>query len=494
MQTTFFLADEAATKNFANDLALILRPGDLILLNGDLGAGKSTFARAVLRTLAEDDDLDVPSPTFTLVQTYNETRFPVAHADLYRLSDPQEVEELGLSETLEDGIVIVEWPEHAAGLLPPPAFSLTFSHEKDGRRVEIDIRDDRATAFTQTTVIRTFLQKNGNGFAKRFYLAGDASARSYERIIGNEIKVLMNAPAMELPDAGTQPTYAQTVHLAPDMAQFVGIDRLLREYGFRAPEIIAADFTHGLLLMEDLGCEGMLDAAGQPVPERYLAAAELLAVFHQKNWPAKKEWDDLTLSIPPYDERAMMAEVSLLPQWYIPYRKGRKMLDDESAKFASAWEPLLKHLQNMPKTFVMRDFHSPNLMWQNGAEGTDRLGLIDFQDGLIGPEAYDLASLAQDARVTVPKPLEKEIMHHYCAMRKKAEHHFDEAAFLETYAIMAAQRASKILGIFVRLNVRDGKPQYLKHLPRLLDYLTRNFTHPVLCPLKKCYEQLGILE
>lgn len=497
MQKTFFLADEAATERFANDLAMVLRPGDLVTLSGDLGAGKSTLARAVLRVLAADDQLEVPSPTFTLVQVYEETRFPAAHADLYRVSDPQEIEELGFSEILEDGVILLEWPERAADLLPPPAFQIVFSHEKDGRRVEIKIRDDRSNAFQRICASRSFLQENGYGLAKRLYLAGDASARSYERIIETSPKVLpkvlMDAPAMELPEEGRQ-SYAKTVHLAPDMAQFVGMDRLLREHGFHAPQIIATDFEHGLLLMEDLGDDGVRDEDGQPIKERYLAAAELLVAVHQEKWPHQKKWDDLTLSIPPYDEGAMMAEVSLLPQWYIPFLKRRKMNELESAQFQEAWGPLIARLQQAPQTLVMRDFHSPNLLWQSGKKGRERLGLIDFQDGLIGPETYDLASLAQDARVNISPLLEKEIVRHYVFTRKELDNGFDETAFLEAYVIMAAQRASKILGIFVRLNERDGKPQYLKHLPRLQGYLARSFTHPVLCPLKKCYEELGIIE
>ncbi|MEM7012789.1 MAG: tRNA (adenosine(37)-N6)-threonylcarbamoyltransferase complex ATPase subunit type 1 TsaE, partial [Verrucomicrobiota bacterium] len=110
--------DEAETLSFAEDVAMILRPGDVVCLSGDLGAGKSTFARALIRTLADDNALEVPSPTFTLVQSYELPRFDLAHLDLYRLEEPEEIEELGLPDLLQTGAALIEWPELAAEFLP----------------------------------------------------------------------------------------------------------------------------------------------------------------------------------------------------------------------------------------------------------------------------------------------------------------------------------------------------------------------------------------
>src|SRR5690606_7542298 len=143
-------------------------------------------------------------------------------------------------------------------------------------------------------------------------------------------------------------------------------------------------------------------------------------------------------------------------------------------------------------SLVLRDYHSPNLIWRPGASGLDRLGLIDFQDALLGPSAYDLASLAQDARVTVPPELETRTVDAYCAARGRSDS-FDEDAFRRDYAIMAAQRNSKILGIFVRLDRRDGKPAYLAHLPRIRAYLARALAHPALAPVRLLYERWGVL-
>jgi aminoglycoside/choline kinase family phosphotransferase len=142
---------------------------------------------------------------------------------------------------------------------------------------------------------------------------------------------------------------------------------------------------------------------------------------------------------------------------------------------------------------MLRDFHSPNIIWRGDRSGHDRLGIVDFQDALIGPSAYDVASLAMDARVTTSPEIEKQTLDAYVAARYTAGA-FDEASFLESYAIMAAQRNSKILGIFVRLEKRDGKPYYLKHLPRIRDYLRRALSHPALASLREFYDAHGLLE
>ncbi len=137
MALDIFLADEAATIRFGEDMAMALRRGDYVALSGDLGAGKSTFSRALIRTIADDTFLEVPSPTFTLVQSYD-LRIPVAHFDLYRIADAAEIDELGFDEALSDGICLVEWPEKGFGALPVEGITLTFVHEGDGRRVSID--------------------------------------------------------------------------------------------------------------------------------------------------------------------------------------------------------------------------------------------------------------------------------------------------------------------------------------------------------------------
>ena len=138
-------------------------------------------------------------------------------------------------------------------------------------------------------------------------------------------------------------------------------------------------------------------------------------------------------------------------------------------------------------TWVLRDYHSPNLLWLDGRSGIGRVGLLDFQDAVMGPPAYDLASLAQDARVDVPEAMEMALIERYIAGRRAARPDFDAAGSVRIYAAVAAQRATKILGIFSRLDRRDGKPQYLRHMPRVWGYLQRSLGHPALKPLHAWY-------
>jgi aminoglycoside/choline kinase family phosphotransferase len=140
-----------------------------------------------------------------------------------------------------------------------------------------------------------------------------------------------------------------------------------------------------------------------------------------------------------------------------------------------------------PATWVLRDYHSPNLLWLPQRDGIARIGLVDFQDALIGPAAYDVASLLQDARVDVPETMEMNLLGRYVRARLSHDRGFDTGGFTLLYATLAAQRATKILGIFARLQRRDGKPQYLRHIPRLWGYLQRSLAHPALAGLKGWY-------
>jgi aminoglycoside/choline kinase family phosphotransferase len=162
---------------------------------------------------------------------------------------------------------------------------------------------------------------------------------------------------------------------------------------------------------------------------------------------------------------------------------------DETARadFIALWREALEPAMDAPATWVLRDYHSPNLLWLPQREGIARIGLVDFQDALIGPAAYDVASLLQDARVDVPEPMEMNLLGRYVRARLGHDRGFDTAGFTRLYATLAAQRATKILGIFARLERRDGKPQYLRHLPRLWAYLKRCLAHPSLVELKAWY-------
>jgi aminoglycoside/choline kinase family phosphotransferase len=287
--------------------------------------------------------------------------------------------------------------------------------------------------------------------------------------------------------------YAVIAHTAQSVAAFVAIGRALAAGGVAVPEIFAQDLDRGLLLISHLGSESFLDAQGRPVAGRYAAAAELLAAIHTRQWPSRMEAaPGVFHDVPPFDRDAMLIEAELLVDWYVPYATARPAGEALRAGFRAAWNAVIDRLDSAEKSLVLRDFHSPNIIWRAGRKGHDRLGVIDFQDALIGPSAYDVASLAMDARVSVPPEIERVAVDAYVAARR-AQGGFDEIGFAEAYAIMAAQRNSKILGIFVRLNERDGKPAYLRHLPRIRGYLERALAHPALAGLADFYRRNGLI-
>jgi hypothetical protein len=489
---TLDISDEAETRLLANDLALILQPGDVICLSGDLGAGKSTFTRALLRAFSGEPDLEVPSPTFTLVQTYAFDRLDLSHFDLYRLEEPEEIEELGLDDLLETGAALIEWPEKAADLLPAAALWIQISQPSD----EADSRVYRFFSegsewqdrVGETLATRAFLRSAGHGEAGRRFLAGDASLRTFETVdMGARDAVLMRWPFTGTSVPEPVRAYMHKVHLAQDCRAVAAIGSELRRRGFLAPEIYAADLENGFILSQDLGRETIVED-GKPVPGRYHAAVELLAALHAQGWPETVPLADGSVyTVPAYSHDALIAEASLFLDWYVPHVTGKAAEDAAKSDFELLWREALAVIGSAQTGWVLRDFHSPNLLWQDGASGTGRIGLIDFQDTVIGPVAYDVASLLLDARTDISKDLESDLFDAYVSARKKQSSDFDLERFSEAYAVMAAQRITKILGIFVRLAMRDGKPAYLSHLPRMLGYLDRVLDRPVLSDLKNWY-------
>ncbi len=494
MALDVFLADEAATLRFGEDMALAVRRGDYLALNGDLGAGKSTFARALIRAIADDAFLEVPSPTFTLVQSYD-LRIPVAHFDLYRIADAAEIDELGFDEALSDGICLVEWPEKGFGALPADGIALTFTQEGEGRRVTIDGPEPALARIRRSLSIRAFLEKAGYGNAARRHLTGDASVRAYEHIhAGGDRFVLMDAPRHAPgPILAHGKYYQQIAHIAEDVKPFIAVGRHLVSRGLRAPAIYAADIDAGILLIEDLGSDGVLDANGAPVAERYRESAACLAHLHgqafARDLPVA---DGIVHHVPDFDRDAMQIEVSLLTDWYLPFKRGTPASEEERRAYIAIWDGLIESLGGAEHNLLLRDFHSPNIIWRPEAAGTDRVGIIDFQDAMIGPSAYDVASLVQDARVDMPDDLAEGVLAHYLALREK-QGGFDRERFLRDWHVMAAQRNCKLVGIWVRLMQRDGKPGYMRHMPRTFRNLTRALSHPDLAPLRAWCEKAGIL-
>ena len=484
------LSDVAATERLAEDVAAVLMPGDLVALSGDLGAGKSTFARALLRAVAGDPDLEVPSPTFALRIDYALPRLSVVHADLYRLGRQADLGELGLEDALDSGALLVEWP----GLLPADIagsrLDIAMTIEGAGRHAEISASGDFAARLDRTLAVRDFLDGAGRRLALRRPIAGDASGRAYERIIsGTESAILMNAPRRpDGPPVRDGRSYDSLALRALDVRPFVAVGTALRAKGVHAPEMHAVDLDAGLLLLEDLGGETILAADGTADPERYGAAADLIAFVHMQDWQTDLKLPDGTSwRVPPYDREALLAETDLFSTWFAGNGGEPAFPEEKKEPFREAWSRMLDRV-GPETTLALRDYHSPNIMWLPHAKGLDRIGVIDFQDAAMGHPAYDLASLGQDARVDVPETLERDLIDRYLGARRHGSPGFDAAAFEAAYAIFAAQRATKILGIFTRLALAEGKTTYQRHRNRLKRLLARTLHHEVLSDMRVWYE------
>lgn len=494
---TFSLAlpNETATANLMADLALLIGPGDVVTLSGDLGAGKTAAARAMIRYLAGDDALEVPSPTFTLAQSYDLPPFPVIHADLYRINDPSELEEIGLSPLPDDHVALIEWPERASGAMPADRIDIALSHRpalgSTARAAEITGHGKCSATVERLKALRVFLEGAGFGEATRRRMAGDASIRSYARLIRDDgVFILMNSPRRpDGPAVYDGKSYSAAVHLAEDVKPFVAIANGLRAQQLSAPQIHHADLEAGFLITEDFGTEGVIEGdPPAPIPERYEAATDVLAALHRASLPETLPLaPHLTYTIPRFDTDAMLVEIGLMPEWYLPDR-GAELSAESRAQFVAMWRELLERkLASAASTWVMRDFHSPNIIWLGAREGIKRIGIIDFQDTVLGPGAYDLVSLLQDARIDVPEQLELTLLSRYIKARRADDPGFDAAAFAELYAVMSAQRNTRLLGTFARLNRRDGKPHYLRHQPRIWTYLNRSLAHPALAEFSQWY-------
>jgi aminoglycoside/choline kinase family phosphotransferase len=347
--------------------------------------------------------------------------------------------------------------------------------------------------------IDDFLARAGWGDAERMPLSGDASTRRYERLRHNgRTALLMDQPqGAEAPTASAKATpeerkalgYNAVARLAgADCGRFVAASNYLRSLGLSAPEIYAADAPQGFVLMEDLGADLFVDslAKGEDEKTLYQAAADVLATLHAAGAPRVLEPDKV---LHPYDDTALMAEVDLLTQWFFPVALGREATEKEVSEFHTLWRETLQPLLADPAVFVHRDYHAQNLMWMPNRRGAARVGLIDFQDAVAGSTAYDMISLVEDARRDVTPEIGRLTIERYMTAMHAAGKPVDEAAFAHAMAVFAAQRNTKIVGIFARLFRRDGKPRYLSYLPRVWSYLGADLNHPALSRLKSWYDR-----
>lgn len=314
--------------------------------------------------------------------------------------------------------------------------------------------------------IKKFLEEAGWAKAKRATLADDASFRRYERInLKGKCAVLMDAPPPK-----------------EDVRPFLKVGRALAAMGLSAPRILHADELAGFLLLEDLGDETYTRVLAKGGDEKalYRLATDLLIELHRRAGP------EHIIGVSPYDNEKLLTEALLFTDWYLPAVRGKDTLAADRDEFIALWKDALRTARNVPSSLVLRDYHVDNLMWLADRDGVEACGLLDFQDAVFGPVTYDLVSLFEDARRDVDQRMAKRLLKHYLS----AFPHIEESSFFASYAIMGAQRSTKILGIFTRLDRRDGKSGYLKHMDRTWRWLERDLAHPELAPLKAWFRRM----
>ena len=317
------------------------------------------------------------------------------------------------------------------------------------------------TQASRSTEIAAFLAEHKLDETTLVPLADDASFRRYFRVRGGgRGVVLMDAPPAR-----------------EDLRPFLAIADYLRGLGYSTPEILAADPARGFVLLEDLGDDKLstLAASGRARRVHYELAVDLLADLHAR---------PLQPPAPAYDETLLMAEVGLFVDWYVPAALGTALPADAVNAFTQLWRRTLSQYAGAREVLVLLDYHADNLMWLGERRGLAKLGLLDFQDAVIGHPAYDLVSLLEDARLDVDGDLAEAMLSRYIAATDR-----DRAPFRTAYAILGAQRNTKIIGIFTRLLARDGKPGYLELIPRVWRYLERDLSHPELGELRQWYDR-----
>lgn len=493
-ELVFRLPDEQATRALAAALARFTVVGDLIRLEGDLGAGKSTFANAFVTALGHSGA--VPSPTYTLVQTYDGTRVPVAHVDCYRLKEPAELDGLGLEDFRTHGVIVAEWPDKGGELL----------------RADIpDMLDYHIGEMNNCGVITVALA-SGDSPASR--IATVRGSRSWQRRIGFWPRVAPAVAAMckqvlcRPVTEGGREAFLASLNLGPHTVQNLGGDMSFRTFwrvvlagggsrilmdspppvegvnefkmvadayraaGVRGPEVFAVDPAQGYLLMEDFGGTSLVkvvQSGADPLPW-YKVAADALCVLCESSSPANARR---------YGPTDWWIEAARFTDWYMPLARGQATPPAERARFQALWMALYPHVMALPKGLMPWDYQATNMMVLGDEPVLENFGLIDIQDARVAPVVQDMAILLRDIRRDRDDALEDAVVAHVAARLN-----VDVLALQNGLDIANLHHCSRIFGGLARLAVRDGRVDAAqRYMARLWDVAKQSFGNPLLADL-----------
>lgn len=318
--------------------------------------------------------------------------------------------------------------------------------------------------------IAAFLAEAGFADAEQFPVAADFSPRRYVRLVrgDNTRAILMDADQ-------DQKTF-----------EFTAMAGLLRDLDISAPEIFAADIDRGLALMEDFGGGNFgarIDAGADLLP-LYLRAADLLAHLH-RNFTRESAGE---LDLPLFGGALYAAQAEFFLDYWFPHAKKREATRDEGEGFRATWKEALRGIEALPQSLTLRDFMPDNLMDLPQRAAWRSVGVLDFQDGGLGPIAYDLASLCEAVRRDGGDALLDPVLDHYCALAKPA---LGKKELRAACRILAAQRHVRVLGVIARLAAREKRPEKLVYAPRIWTYLGRLLGDEALRPVGAWMKQNG---
>lgn len=301
----------------------------------------------------------------------------------------------------------------------------------------------------------SFLKQEGFENEALVALPVDASKRCYFRL---PHALLMDAP----------PPYEDTL-------SFHSIATFLAEAGLTVPTVYASDHVNGFLLIEDLGELPYGKAIEEGIPEELLYGETIKALAH-----LHQKVTTNTMAFEAYDLETFLNNACLFLDWCIP-----SLSSEEKTSFKEVWGAAYRQQPAMPQSFLLRDVMVDNLLWLPERQGFNRCGFIDFQSGSWGPITYDLVSLLEDARRDIDPGFAYNMLKIYFDFFPE----LSEDDFLASYSLWGAQRSTRILGVFHRLAKRDGKPHYLKHVPRVWKYLEQDLQHPSLRDVREWFDR-----
>ena len=466
---------EEATEQLAAQVARYAVVGDIIRLEGDLGMGKTTFARAFLRSMAQSDNLEVPSPTFTIVQPYHETRLPVAHVDAYRLTNANELTELDLQNYFSHGVTLFEWGSNVEEAIPsfeiPESFMME-SEEGDLLTITLVEGDDENSR-------KITLEAQGS-WVPRFGLVDPSTARQVtEEGRQKFLAETCNMPNMELTPASADCSFRTYYRVgdkilmdapAPmeNVAPFVKTAQIWQDLGVHVPQIHQQDVSEGYLLLEDFGkklfTQGFNEDESSKMPWLEATVDMLANISNQFNADGKDIKKQTSLL---YNASNAWMEASRYPDWYLPAQRKQATEPEQRAHFRQIWQDTYQNLPEIPLTLSHWDFHSDNLMML-GDEPANNIGVIDFQDCRIAPIAMDMACLLED-RCPIEKSLKSQLIERFLNALDTPVNLED---FMAWYNFMTLHRFFKITGLLVRLEQRDKREGATARMPQIWETIS----------------------